>query len=41
MTIDKEELAAASFVKREDIEPEPITESLTATMIEEFRCSRW
>ena len=41
VTIDKEELAAASFVKREDIEPEPITESLTATMIEEFRCGRW
>lgn len=41
VTLDKEELACAEFVKREDL-PEPASMvSLTATMIEEFRKGNW
>ena len=37
ITLDKEELASARFVAREDIEYDPNLLSLTATMIEAFR----
>ena len=41
VTLDKEELACAEFVKRENL-PEPASMvSLTATMIEEFRKGNW
>ena len=38
--LDHEELADAGFVKRADIEPDPNLNSLTATMIEEFRTGK-
>ena len=40
VTLDHEELADAGFVKRADIEPDSNLNSLTATMIEEFRTGK-
>lgn len=39
--LDKDELARAEFIKRDEIEKDTNLFSLTATMIEEFRTGRW